>query len=121
MNAVVLDLADEGSFYSLGCPWGNVDLFCLWFIGGNEGFSSQKRRNKRYVPRRSYRSFLSKREGRRYVPMVLQENEKEIHSKKRRNGRYAPEKGLVGVSFQKEKEWAVRVKWRLFRLSSFFL
>ena len=30
-------------------------------------------------------------------------------------------KGLVGVSFQKEKEWAVRVKWRLFRLSSFFL
>jgi hypothetical protein len=46
--------------------------------------------------------------------------EKEIHSKKRRNGRYASEKGLVGVSFQKEKEWAVRVKWRLFRLSSFF-
>ena len=53
--------------------------------------------------------------------MVLQESEKEIHSKKRRNGRYASEKGLVGVSFQKEKEWAVRVKWRLFRLSSFFL
>ena len=38
---------------------------------------------------------------------------KEFHSKKRRNRRYASEKGLVGVSFRKEKEWAVRVKRRL--------
>ena len=99
----MLDLANEGSFYSLGCPWGMLTFFCLWFIGGNEGSSSQKRRNKRYVPRRSCRSFLSKRGGRRYVPMVLQESEKEIHSKKRRNGRYASEK-RVGRSFIPKRE-----------------
>ena len=33
---------DGGSFYSLGCLWGMSTLFCLGFIGGNEGFSSQK-------------------------------------------------------------------------------
>ena len=33
---------DGGSFYSLGCLWGMSTLFCLWSIGGNEGFSSQK-------------------------------------------------------------------------------
>ena len=30
----MLDLADEGSFYSLGCPWGNVDLFLLMVYRG---------------------------------------------------------------------------------------
>ena len=89
----MLDLADEGSFYSLGCPWGNVDLFCLWFIGGNEGFSSQKRRNKRYVPRRSYRSFLSKRGGRRYVPMVLQEAKRRFIPKREGMGGTRQKKG----------------------------
>ena len=27
VSALVLDLADEGSFYSLGCPWGMLTFF----------------------------------------------------------------------------------------------